>query len=114
METMMESVQSASEAVHSHLAEQNAVFAGIATPCCAGLQGAECLCGEGSAERALRAYSEGRALPPMSAAQREFCLSEISHVEGYSRADYENAGDPVLAAGVLHAWTDYARDQGLL
>ena len=45
---------------------------------------------------------------------REWCLREIAKVEGYGREAYETVPDAKLAAGVLHAWTDYCRDKGLL
>ena len=51
---------------------------------------------------------------PMSPAEREGCLQEIAKVEGYERKHYETATDQMLARGVLSAWTDAARDKGLL
>ena len=70
------------------------------------------------AERALRHYtypdSMGLKLPPMTSVQREWCLDEISQVEGYTRQDYDAATDRDLACGVLSAWADYCRDKGLI
>lgn len=34
--------------------------------------------------------------------------------KGYSRKDYENSPDELLANGVLCCWLDYCRDKGLL
>jgi hypothetical protein len=70
-----------------------------------------CVCDR--AERTLRCYIRG-GLPPMTPAQREECLAEIGSVEGYDRNDYEGVDDASLARGVLHAWTDFCRDTGLL
>ncbi len=75
----------------------------------------EGLCCEcGIYERSLRAFMYGKQPDYMSDAQREECLNEIAQVEGYDRKDYEDAADEDLAQGVLDAWTDYARDKGLL
>ena len=71
-----------------------------------------CLCPD--TERALRAYIAGRLMPPMTPEQREWCLTEISSVEGYTRAEYEGVDDAGLARGVLEAWVSYCRDIGLL
>lgn len=67
-------------------------------------------------EKALRFWSAGggRDMPPMTPAQREECLAEIARVEGYRRDDYEADTDASLAAAVLHAWADDARDKGAL
>lgn len=72
--------------------------------------GCEC----GPVERALRAWKEKRHTATMTPAQREWCLSEIASVEGYERKDHEAETDADLASTVLHAWTDYCRDKGLL
>lgn len=64
------------------------------------------------AERALRSMQD-RPGHYMNAPQREWCLSEISSVEGYDRKDYERSDDSEIARGVLSAWTDYCRDKGL-
>jgi hypothetical protein len=50
----------------------------------------------------------------MTPIQRDACLEEIAHVEGYDRADYAHVDDRDLARGVLSAWTDFCRDKGLL
>jgi hypothetical protein len=70
-----------------------------------------CMCS--AAEKALYQFNAGTQ-PPMTKVQREECLKEIDQVEGYSRAEYENESDASLAIGVIYAWTDYARDKGLL
>lgn len=73
----------------------------------------ECMCLP--MERALRAWKlKEPTVPPMTPDQREACLREIEQVEGYSRADYVDAHDGMLASGVLDAWTDYCRDKGLI
>lgn len=64
-------------------------------------------------ERALRGWIRG-VLPPMTDEQREACLDEIGKVEGYSTSDHKESSDSDLARAVLYAWTDYARDKGLL
>jgi len=69
-----------------------------------------CMCGD--SERVLRAIQRGEIR--LDDEQREWCKEQISAVEGYSRSEYEIADDYTLAAGVLSAWTDYARDKGLL
>ncbi len=65
-------------------------------------------------ERVLRAYCYKVAMPPMTPAHREECLAWIENVEGYTRAEYQEASDQDLARGVLHSMVDYARDKGLL
>ena len=66
-------------------------------------------------ERALRAWSRNDPfVAPMTAAQREHCLSEIASVEGYDAAEFEGSPDDDVARGVLNAWRDYCRDKGLL
>ena len=65
-------------------------------------------------ERVLRAYMAKLPMPALSPAHREACLVEIDMVEGYDRKDYEQEEDAGLARGVIHAWTDYCRDKGLL
>lgn len=71
-----------------------------------------CLCPD--SEKALRICAAGRLQGPLAPAEREECLGQIAAVEGYRREDYETAPDEQLAGGVLSAWTDYARDKGLL
>lgn len=71
-----------------------------------------CQCGP--SERALRGWISGAVTAPMTDAQRNYCLSEIASVEGYTRAEFEASSDADLARGVLQAWTDYCRDKGLL
>lgn len=72
-----------------------------------------CVCG--ITERALRAWISGSVhINEMTPEQREWCLSEIDSVEGYTRLAYEAADDSQLASGVLAAWQDYCRDKGLL
>lgn len=69
-----------------------------------------CVCGD--SERVLRAIKRGEM--SLNDDQREWCFKEIDRVEGYSRDEYALADDFSLASGVLSAWTDYARDKGLL
>lgn len=71
-----------------------------------------CVCG--ITEKALRAWCSLQSMPKMTPEQREWCLSEIDSVEGYSRNDYEQCPDELLANGVLDSWRDYCRDKGLL
>ncbi len=72
-------------------------------------------CACGGRERVLRAYIvKLPGLPPMTAEQREWCLSEIDSVEGWRRTDHLADTDADLARCVLAAWTDYCRDKGLL
>lgn len=79
-------------------------------PCCYGNDG--CVCTD--MEQAIRAWSGGVAMPAMTIGQREACLHEIGRVEGFVADDYAGASDRDVAAGVLEAWTEYARDKGLL
>ncbi|MCK1577839.1 hypothetical protein [Bradyrhizobium sp. 174] len=69
-----------------------------------------CVCGD--SERVLRAIQRGEIR--LTDEQREWCLGQIETVEGYSRSQYTIADDGTLAQGVICAWTDYARDKGLL
>lgn len=73
-----------------------------------------CECACGPSERVLRAIVYTGGAPALTPEQREWCLSEIGSVEGYARKDYEAAHDVIVARGVLDAWTDYARDKGVL
>ena len=66
------------------------------------------------AEMALRHYTYEITLPPMTPEQREWCLEEIASVEGYRRAEFEDATDKELANGVMAAWADYCRDKGMM
>lgn len=70
----------------------------------------ECICGPD--ERAIRAAIRGEIT--LTEAQREYCLAEIGQVEGYDRAKHVRDTDVQLARNVLGAWTDFARDKGLL
>lgn len=74
----------------------------------------DCVCG--TTEKALRAWCNpiGVKTNPMTAPQREWCLSEIDSVEDYRREDYATMPDELVANGVLVAWMDYCRDKGLL
>jgi hypothetical protein len=66
-------------------------------------------------ERSLRAYMMGLITEPMTAEQREACISEIVYcAEGETRENVENLNDAELARAVLFAWTDFARDKGLI
>lgn len=82
-----------------------------ATLCCMG-DDKHCVCTD--MERALRGWQSRSLATPMSPAQREACLSEIGRVEGYAVREHEHDTDRELAGNVLNAWTDYARDKGLL
>lgn len=64
-------------------------------------------------ERALRNWEAGLTAVAMTPAQREWCLEEISAVEGYRREEYEASSDAGLAGGVLSAWADFCRDKGI-
>ena len=79
-------------------------------PCCRTVSAADCMCGQ--QERYIRAVAAGDMT--LSPAQREYCLSEIGRVEGYSRADYESGDDRTIASSTLCAWLDYCRDKGLI
>lgn len=70
----------------------------------------ECVCCD--VERTVRYFSLSDK--EMTEAQRQECIEEICSVEGYSMADCEGASTQRLARLVLAAWTDYARDKGLL
>lgn len=83
-------------------------------PCCVG---AEALCVCSPAERAIRGWAEkvnlrGVEMPPMTAEQREFILSEIGSVEGHSRSEHVDDSDRDLAAACLEAWLDECSDYG--
>lgn len=71
--------------------------------------GAVCVCP--STERALRHVVRGSV--PMSEQQRAWCLTEIGSFEGQPTFEVTDS-DADVARGVLSAWTDYARDKGLL
>lgn len=89
------------------------MFANIQVPCCMGALEDRCACGD--QEKILRAYKRREfGLPPMTPPQREWCLDEIGSVEGYTRSEWIDMDDDLLASGVLSAWTDYCRDKGLL
>ncbi|WP_158669926.1 hypothetical protein [Bradyrhizobium guangdongense] len=72
----------------------------------------EVVCACGDSERVLRAIQRGEV--KLTDEQREWCLSEIESVEGYTRDEYAMADDITIAQGVMCAWTDYCRDKGLL
>lgn len=72
--------------------------------------GPGCMCGD--SERVLRHI--GRLQMKFTAEQRAWALKEIASVEGYDVKDYVGREDHEVATGVLHAWTDFARDKGLL
>lgn len=71
----------------------------------------QCVCCE--VERTIRWFSTKNKVE-MTEAQRQECIEEICSVEGYSMADCEGVSTQRLARLVLAAWTDYARDKGLL
>ena len=71
-----------------------------------------CVCGP--EERVLRAFLDPNTPLKMTPEQREWCYAEIDAIESHDRSDYEAGTDAELARGVLNAWTDYCRGQGLL
>lgn len=79
-------------------------------PCCA--EPSSCVCPQ--EERALRAWSTEKPMPPMTDNQREWCLREIDQVEGFRRREHECDSDQDLARTVLDAWLDYCWDKGLI
>jgi hypothetical protein len=62
-------------------------------------------------ERALRHCIAGKAT--LTPEQRKYCHDQIVAVEGYSEDDTAH-DDVELCCTVLHAWTDYCRDKGML
>jgi len=68
-----------------------------------------CLCS--LEERALRHCIAGKAT--LTPEQRKYCRDQIVAVEGYNETDAQGS-DSDLAYTVLHAWTDYCRDKGML
>lgn len=62
-------------------------------------------------ERALRGWARGESLPPMTPEQRAVCMDEIDRVEGYRSSDVADGTDAAVAAEVMNAWQDYARDK---
>ena len=83
-------------------------------PCqCTGISAVDeygCLCDP--RERHVRAVMNGRA--DMTDELRESCLEDILSTEGYSQSDVDGAADADLARTTINAWTDYARDKGLI
>lgn len=65
-------------------------------------------------ERALRAWMNGKEMPPMTDEQRQWCVDEIGKVEGYETAGLYAENDADLARTVIDAWVDYCRDKGLM
>lgn len=85
-----------------HRGAHRSKYAGM--PFCGGTQERERL--------RARLVREAPSMPPMNAAQREWCLQQIELVEGYRRQDYVALDSRDLAKGVLDAWTENARDMG--
>lgn len=81
-------------------------------PCSCMSEEPDCLCGTASEERALR-YIAAVPCPPMTAEQRAWCRAEILSVEGYDHVA-DDISDSELAETVMHAWTDYCRDKGMI
>ena len=82
-------------------------------PCGYERNGWACLCSP--TERVIRTImGTGSPIRPLTPEEREACLDEIAHTEGYDRQTYAHVTDQDLARGVLHAWAAYARDKGLL
>lgn len=73
-----------------------------------------CVCGYGDCCVCSDEEAHLRAGAPLTAEQREWCLNEIASVEGFRREDHEAEDDARLGRTVLNAWTEYARDKGLL
>lgn len=71
-----------------------------------------CMCPD--AEKVLRMIVGDRSTKPLTEGEKKECFAEIDKVEGYSSADLAAGTDWQIANGVLCAWTDYARDKGLL
>lgn len=96
------------------LAGNNSPFDPAAVPCtCEGEPNPNCICAAaGGAEKVLRFVMAVDGV--LSPAQREWCLCEISQVEGHTRADHESDSCADLARATLEAWTDYCRDKGLM
>lgn len=96
------------------MSTSNTLFNPLSVPCtCEGLPEQMCVCAAaGGAEKCLRYVMAVDGV--LSTEQREWCLNEIDHIEGHSRADHEADSHADLARATLDAWTDYARDQGLL
>lgn len=67
-------------------------------------------CCTGLNERALRAYVADWPMPPMTEAQRAWCMDEIERVEGYERPPLDTP-DRALASKVILAWLDFVRDK---
>lgn len=66
-------------------------------------------------EAALRHFTyKLEGFPAMTQEQRDWCLAEISAVEGWDSRYHVDEDDASLAGSVLHAWADYARDKGLM
>jgi hypothetical protein len=95
--------------IHTPIATDNLTLNWPVVPCC--MPQRTCVCGK--TERALRwiAAQAGRVLQPN---QLEWCLDQIGQVEGYDRREWENEEDQTVAAAVLQAWADAARDKGML
>ena len=75
--------------------------------------GEECICGD--EEKVLRHYAAGKPLPPMTAKQREWCISEADQAaEGAWQPEaLAVLSDRDLALAVLNAWSDYAKSRGM-
>jgi hypothetical protein len=74
-----------------------------------------CACPDG--EAVLGAFSRDDCplkLAPMTIDQRAWCIEQIESLEGHKADAQEAIDDSELAAMVLVAWADYARDKGLL
>ena len=65
-------------------------------------------------EDELFAFANGLTGRPMTQHEREWCLDEISSVEGHERKDYVACDNKQLARSVLSAWVDFCRDKGTL
>jgi hypothetical protein len=79
-------------------------------PCCSEPDAIGCVCGPH--ERALRAIASSQ-YRAMTSAERDWCKQEIVSIEGYDESSAEGT-DADVARTVLHAWTDYCRDKGMI
>lgn len=85
------------------------LFADIQLPCACSQSCAECICGP--EEKILRHYASGQNLRPMTAEEREWCVTEADQAgEGaYNREEMKNLSDRDLANTTLSAWSDYVK-----
>lgn len=61
-------------------------------------------------ERALRAWSTGRAPAPMTAEQRDWCVQELDGA-GYCGDAWSDVSDAEIAGALLSAWSRQEMEQ---